>query len=273
MPTLSYQQHQIHYEQYGQGPRLLIALHGIGGRGRLFENVTRVMWADYTVLALDLPYHGSTAWTDTEYNSQQLAAVLQQLAQEQGHTEWDIMVHSMGGRLLLGLVPLLIDQLGQLYLFAPGGFQYVFIESRPWWTHWTRERLRRYFEPNEGFVTLLNGVHRLGLMNRQAHALFVQQVRTPERRARLFRSWVSLSHFPMRMPVRLRKLLLKHQLPLHFFVGDQDRITPAQCFRRFLKGYPYGTLQVVAGDHYFVQAALVAPFATWYAAHREQLLN
>lgn len=273
MPTLAFGLHHIHYEQYGKGSRLLFALHGIGGKGRLFEAVTRPMWEDYTILALDLPYHGATDWQATEYTPRALAEILQQLAQRHAVERFSIMVHSMGGRLLMGLIPLLVSSIERLYLFAPGGFQYVFTESRPWWTHWARERIRRYFEPNEGFVTVLDGAHRLKLVNRQAHALFTDQVRTPERRERLFRSWVSLAHFPMRIRRPALRLLQQHQIHIHFFVGDRDRITPAKHFRRFLQNYPYGTLQVVAGNHYFVKEDLVAPFADWYAQHRAELLS
>lgn len=268
MPTLRYQDHQLHYEQYGQGPRLLLTLHGIGGKGRLFANVTQPMWADYTILSLDLPYHGETQWNATDYTAQQLADILGQLAGS--NHQFDLMVHSMGGRLLVGLIPLLIQRIGRLYLFAPGGFQYVFTESRPWWAHVVRDGIRRLFEPNEGFVRILDGAHRLGLLNEQSHRLFVDQIRTPERRARLLRSWVSLAHFPMRMRRRERQLLLEQQVPLHFFVGNRDAITPAKHAQRFLKEYPYGTLLIVEGDHYLVREDAVAPFAEWYQQHRPE---
>lgn len=270
MPTFSYHDHQIHYEHYGLGNRLLLTLHGIGGKGRLFANISRPMWEDYTVLSLDLPYHGETQWQDMEYTPHQLADVLQQLATQQGKTTFDLMLHSMGGRLLMGLIPLLVRRLGRVYLFAPGGFQYVFTESRPWWGRSVRAVVRRLFENNEGFVWVLDGAYRLKLLNEQAHRLFVDQIRTPERRARLLRSWVTLAHFPMRIRRYERQLLLDHQIPLHFFVGDRDTITPAKHVRRFLQQYPYGTFTVVHSDHYLVREDAVAPFAEWYAEHRSK---
>lgn len=268
MPTLFYQDHQLHYEHYGQGKRLLLTLHGIGGKGRLFAKVTQPMCDDYTILSLDLPYHGATQWNATEYTPTQLAAILQQLVGT--HETFDLMVHSMGGRLLMGLIPLLSHQIGRLYLFAPGGFQYVFTETRPWGAHAVREGIRRLFEGNEGFVQILNGAHRLGLLNEQAHRLFVDQVRTADRRVRLLRSWVSLAHFPMRIRRRERQLLLKQRIPIHFFVGSRDAITPAKHYQHFLRQYPYGSLLVVDGDHYLVREDIVQPFADWYTQHRSE---
>lgn len=270
MPTLFYQNHQLYYEHYGQGNRLLLTLHGIGGKGRLFANISRPMWKDYTILSLDLPYHGETHWQDTEYTPQQLADVLEQLATKHKATSFDLMLHSMGGRLLVGLIPLMIGQLGRVYLFAPGGFQYVFTESRPLWAHLVREGVRRLFESNDGFVRVLDGAHRLKLLNEQTHHLLVDQIRTPKRRARLLRSWVSLAHFPMRLRRSERQLLLDHQVPLHFFVGDRDTITPAKYIWHFLQQYPYGTLTVVHSDHYLVREDAIAPFAQWYGEYRSR---
>lgn len=270
MPDLQYHEHHIHYERYGHGERLLIALHGIGGNGRLFKAVTEVLWEDYTVLALDLPYHGDTEWKALEYTPNELSEVLMLLLDRYGYQRFSVLVHSMGGRLLVGLTPRMAHLWDALYLFAPGGFQYVFTESRWLFGHGMRERMRRYFESNEGFLRILEGAKRLKLLSRQMYWLLTRQIDTPERRARLFRSWVSLSHVPMRMGIRERQCWKQHQIPCYFFGGKADHITPIRHFKHFIRHYPYATLTVVEGNHFFVKDDLIQPFSDWYQVHRSQ---
>ncbi len=264
MPLLHYHQHQLHYEQYGQGPKLLFCLHGIAGRGKLFEQVTKPMWEDYTILSLDLPFHGDTVWEAELYDDVQIAEILQLLMQQQGQRQYSIMVHSMGGRVLLGILPHLAHQIQRLYLFSPGGFQYVFTGSRIWWPLAARRWVRRRFEEPEGFVKILDAVAKLKLFERDFYLMLLQQVNTVARRKRLLRSWASLYYFDMRVTKKHRALLEQYQIPIHFFYGDRDSITPVRHARQFMKKYPNATLEIVSGDHFFVKEDLVVPFKVWY---------
>lgn len=230
----------------------------------MFEQVTKPMWEDYTILSLDLPFHGDTVWEDEWYDDLQIAEILQLLMQQEGHSQYSIMVHSMGGRVLLGLLPHLAHQIQRLYLFSPGGFQYVFTGSRIWWPLGARRWVRRRFEEPEGFVKILDAVARMKLFERDFYLMLLQQVNTVARRKRLLRSWVSLYYFDMRVTKKHRTLLEQHQIPIHFFYGDRDRITPVRHARHFMKKYPNATLEIVSGDHFFVKEDLVAPFKLWY---------
>lgn len=268
MPILHYQNHHLHYEKYGQGSKLLLCLHGIAGRGKLFEHVTQPMWGDYTVLALDLPFHGATEWQHDLYTDVELAEVLQLFLEQEGQVCCSLMAHSMGGRLIFGVLPHLASQIEELYLFAPGGFQYIFTGSRIFWPLIVRKWLCRRFEHSEGFVKILRGAEKLKLIDRHLYWMLLQQVDTPARRTRLLKSWLSLYHFSMRL-TSLHKALLKHyQIPIYFFYGEQDNITPVRHARQFMKEYPLAKLEVVAGNHFFVKEELVLPFKAWYEARK-----
>ncbi len=270
MPTLHYKNHPLHYERYGHGPQLLICLHGIAGRGKLFENVTRPLWDDYTVLALDLPFHGPTEWYSELYTDEELAEVLRLFLQQENHERCSLMAHSMGGRLVLGLLPHLAAQLDALYLFSPGGFQYVFTGSRIWWPLGARNWVRRRFEEPEGFVKVLHGADRMKLVGRNLYLMLLQQVDTPARRARLLRSWASLYYFPMRATKEHLRLLEAYQIPIYFFYGDRDQITPVRHAQQFMKRYPLAELEIVSGNHFFVKEDLVAPFKRWYEGRKSE---
>lgn len=226
------------------------------------------MWEDYTIIALDLPFHGPTEWVGDLYTDVELATLLAEIMQQEGHTRCSLMAHSMGGRLVLGVLPHLASQLDELYLFAPGGFQYVFTGSRIWWPLAARQWVRRRFEEPEGFVKILHGAEKFKLVDRHLYLMLLQQVDTPARRARLLKSWVSLYYFPMRATRQHLALLKEYQIPIYFFYGDRDSITPVKHARQFMKQYPLAELEVVSGNHFFVKEDLVAPFKAWYVARK-----
>ena len=52
----------LHYLQYGNGPRLLLAFHGYGHDATSFEVLIPFLQERYTILCIDLPHHGQTDW-------------------------------------------------------------------------------------------------------------------------------------------------------------------------------------------------------------------
>ncbi len=223
------------------------------------------MWKEYTVLALDLPFHGPTDWQDSIYTDRELADVLLRLLERRAAQRCSWMAHSMGGRLVLGVLPHLAPQLDELYLFAPAGFQYVFTGSRIWWPLGLRQWVRRRFEAPEGFVKILEFADRFNLVERNLYLMLLHQVDTPARRARLLRSWASLYYFPMRLTKQHLRLLEQYEIPVYSFYGANDKITPLRYGEQFAKRYPLAEIQQVPGNHFFVKDDLVEPFGKWYA--------
>ncbi len=53
---------RIHTYRFGAGPELLIAIHGFSDRARMFTVLEPALAGKYTVVAIDLPFHGQTEW-------------------------------------------------------------------------------------------------------------------------------------------------------------------------------------------------------------------
>lgn len=80
----------------------LLILHGLFGAGRNWAGVARALSANLLVLALDLPNHGSSPWTD-EGGYPAMAAAVAGFMEAQGIAKADIMGHSMGGKTAMTL--------------------------------------------------------------------------------------------------------------------------------------------------------------------------
>ena len=61
---LSYLSSRIHYYTWGAGPRILFAFHGYGESGNSFAFFGPAVAPGLTLVAIDLPFHGLTAWNE-----------------------------------------------------------------------------------------------------------------------------------------------------------------------------------------------------------------
>ncbi|WP_052598340.1 alpha/beta fold hydrolase [Aureispira sp. CCB-QB1] len=266
MPFLEYKEHQVYYHQYGDGDKVLIALHGFADNGDLFKDIALKVWSnDYTTLAIDLPFHGQkTSWKGDIYKPEDIAHIVLLLLQQFKVESCTMACHSMGGRIIWGILPLLAKQIEEIYFFAPAGFQYTFTASRLWCPMWFRKRARNHFETSEGILRFFEVTHRLKLMNRATYLVFKQQLDLPRRRARMLKTWMAMYYFPMKASMAHLKLLNQYQVKTYFFYGKKDRITPATHAQKFLKQLDETELLVFKGNHFFVREKLAQPLKSWY---------
>lgn len=270
---LEYKQHKIHYHQYGNGQALIVAFHGFADNGDLFENVAKVFEKTHTLIAIDMPFHGQTLWEEEVYTPEDINFLVRLIMNQFGAKYCTMMCHSMGGRIILGILPLLTAQIEAIYFFAPAGFQYTFSASRFWCPMWFRKRARDRFEESEGIFRFFEVTHRLKLMNRATYLVFKQQLDIPRRRARLLKTWMAMYYFPMKATNKHINLLNIHKIPTYFFYGKKDRITPARCAQKFIQKLSNTELVVSKGNHFFVRNQLSKRLKEWHIKKRRNLHN
>ncbi len=244
----------MHYIRFGSGTRYLLAFHGFGDRAELFLKLQSLQ-EHYTVIAFDLPFHGATQWPDSLFHPQSIKAEIDRVLEAEGIEKFSMICHSMGGRFVLALSPFYAARIEGLLMLSPAGFQGTLSDS-----HWLFplfiRRLYKWLTGNALFtVGLLKIGRRLGIINKGTYVFLEQQMSRDERRRRLFDCWISLYHFPIQLQA-FKALVLLHQIPLVFFYGNSDYITPAKYAKRFIADMPEAQLLLVQDGHYFLREPL-----------------
>jgi pimeloyl-ACP methyl ester carboxylesterase len=91
----------VHYEQVGSGPDLVM-VHGIAGHLAIWHfNIIPLLWERYRILTYDLRGHGYTEMTEIGYTPEEQATDLAQLLDALGIEKADIVGHSFGGDIAL----------------------------------------------------------------------------------------------------------------------------------------------------------------------------
>jgi pimeloyl-ACP methyl ester carboxylesterase len=281
-----FQSSRVHYSRWGKGDRLLFAFHGYGESAASFGFLEETLGTDFTIVAIDLPFHGETEWRDGFYFSptallellESIAAGLYGSNRETGSTAgfkggfsstphsqpgihgpypegggWWFLGYSMGGRVALQLLELAPQMIRRLVLLAPDGLQ-----MNPWYWLATQTRLgNRLFRwtmkrPGWLFLLLRTG-HMLGIVNPSIFKFTEHYIDNIPVRENLYARWTTMRGFRPH-PNETGACIRREGIPVHLIFGSYDRIIRWERGERFRQqNADHCTLTLLPAGHQLLQ--------------------
>jgi pimeloyl-ACP methyl ester carboxylesterase len=253
--TLTLHGHSVSYVQRGSGPVLLL-IHGMAGALDTWRSVIDPLAHDATVLAVDLPGHGSSSPGGGDYSLGSLAAFLRDVLMALGHDRVTLVGHSLGGGIAMQFSYQFPEMSERLVLVSSGGLG---LEVNP--------ALRAASLPGADlFLSLTAGVTKRasGLAGRVPGAGWLP---TSPGLEELVRSYSSLADAgrraaflaTVRSVVGLSgqtvhagdRLHLASETPVLLIWGADDPIIPVEHARAAHQLLPHATLAVFDGVRHF----------------------
>jgi pimeloyl-ACP methyl ester carboxylesterase len=111
---------RVTYTEGGSGPVLLL-IHGIAGSSENWHAVVEPLARRHTVIAPDLPGHGTSAASAGDYSLGALAVGLRDLLIMLGHARATLVGHSLGGGVAMELSYHFPELVERLVLVSSGG--------------------------------------------------------------------------------------------------------------------------------------------------------
>lgn len=221
----------LHLTCFGSGPRALLAFHGIGQDGSCFASFAELSISDeYTVYAVDLPFHGQTPWpfdATQPISKANWKSMIIRLLQENSIERFSVAGFSMGGKFALVTAELFPNRIDELWLLAPDG-----ITVSPWYWLATHTAAGRWLY--RLFVVRIRLLSRIGkplvwlkLIDRSLLRFAESTLATREARLRVYRSWVTFRHIIPALTV-LADSVNHHNVTTRIFLGAFDRVLPAR---------------------------------------------
>jgi len=118
--TVALHGRSVTYFQAGSGPVLLL-IHGMAGTCENWQAVIEPLARQHTVIAPDLPGHGSSAPGGGDYSLGALAAGLRDLLVALGHERATLVGHSLGGGIAMQFAYQFPEATERLVLVCSGG--------------------------------------------------------------------------------------------------------------------------------------------------------
>ena len=254
---ISFRNSRFHYSCRGRGARILFAFHGYGESGSSFDFLEEGLGHDFTIVAIDLPFHGATDWREGLYLAPaDLLAVMEEIILTlPGRSEgWWLLGYSMGGRVALQLIQLAPAKVRRLVLLATDGLQ-----MNPWYWLVTQtaagNRLFRWTmrHPHWLFFLLKTG-DVLRLINPSIYKFTAHYVDDPQTRERLYARWTTMRGFRPDLKI-VGGFIRQYRIPVRLLYGSYDRIIRWERGERFCRpNAPFCELTLLPAGHQLLQA-------------------
>lgn len=247
----------IHSLRFGNGEKLLIALHGFGDRARMFAVLEEALGKNYTVVAIDWPFHGQTKWSKKTFTKADLLDIIRQILEKEGKTRFCLMGFSFGGRLSQAMLPELAGQLDKLYLFSPDGVKTKGMTMAVHTPMWVRLFLHKILRRPDWFISLVQAGRKIGLVPPLIQHFLANNLNKPERLQRTFGCWLATDSFYLRRR-DIRAVLEKTGLKTDVYIGLQDRFLHQKELKKLYEGLPNVRVFWLEDGHRLVGEGLAA---------------
>ena len=246
----------IHYSFFGTGRQLLFCFHGYGESADSFGFLDEALAQQFTVVAIDLPFHGQTEWREPgPLEPRGLLAALEIVAAGFPglSTGWSLLGYSMGGRIALQLLELAPEKIRRVVLLAPDG-----LRVNPWYWLATQtkfgNRLFRWTVQHPGWLFfVLRAGNVVRLVNPSVFKFTSRYIGDVRARQQLYARWTGMSAFRPRLPA-IAALIVRDRIPVQLFYGSYDRIIRWERGERFRRSCaPYCQLTLLSAGHQLLQ--------------------
>lgn len=221
--TVLYQQSTFHYHQFGSGDKLLLCFHGYGEMAGSFLFLEESLGKEYTLIAIDFPFHGETVWQGGLLFTGEDLLKLIDLIHPIRNQKINILAYSMGGRVALYLMQIIPERLGKIVLVAPDG-----LHNNIW--HWLStqtyigNKLFAFTMYHPAWLfSLMKVFYKLGLLNKSIFNFVHYYLDNKQSRILLYERWTTMRKFNPKLQL-LKSVIIKNRLPLSLLFGKYDRI-------------------------------------------------
>jgi pimeloyl-ACP methyl ester carboxylesterase len=253
--TLTLHGHSITYQQKGSGPVLLL-IHGMAGALDTWRAVIDPLARNATVLAVDLPGHGSSHPAGGDYSLGSLASFLRDVLTALGHERATLVGHSLGGGIAMQFSYQFPEMTERLVLTSSGGLglevspvlRAASLPGANLFLSATAEATRRassvagrvlraaHAPPSPGFDEFVRGYGSLA---------------DPDRRAAFLATVRSVVGLGGQSVWAGDRLYLADELPVLLIWGAEDAIIPIAHARAAHELMPHSTLEVFENVGHF----------------------
>jgi pimeloyl-ACP methyl ester carboxylesterase len=252
---LKYENSKVHFYRFGNGNRLLIALHGFADEGAMFLKLEESLKESYTVYSLDLPFHGLTEWDKEEFDEKDISVLFKMILQKENKERFDLMGFSFGGRIVQKMLFEWIPQVDKVFLIAPDGLKTKWLSLVNLMPRWFKSFLKWILLKPDWFINLVKHFYRWGFINRFLHNFVCFHFGTKEKRDRVFHTWYSLGNFKIN-PKKVKKLLRQYPISVDMYFGSHDKIIPLSTAVLLSAGMPNIRVFEIDAGHLLVDAKL-----------------
>lgn len=231
----------LEYLSAGNGPKVVICLHGFGREAGDFEAFLPRLAPDTRLIAVNLFCHGRSQFPSRRLSKQPLEAlewceIIRSLCHHLGCTKFHLVGYSMGGRMAMMLMQHMPDAIESITLIAPDGIKinllYRFVSE----TKLGRMLYRSIIRNPNWILRIADFLKALHLLHQNIHRFVYLQLETKAKRQLVYNAW--LAHRTL-FPDLKRVAANIESSGIHCLLvfGKYDAIIPPRLARKLLRHF------------------------------------
>ncbi|MFN0173758.1 MAG: alpha/beta fold hydrolase [Saprospiraceae bacterium] len=228
---------RVHALKFGHGAQLLVALHGFSDRARMFAVLEKALAERFTIVAIDLPFHGQTEWNERDFSKGDLLRIIAQVLESEGRTRCSLMGFSFGARLAQAMLPELSPILDHIYLLSPDGVNTKGMDAAERTPMWVRRVLFRMLRYPAWLASMADLGRNWGLVPAFTYKFITNNLNRPKRIQRLFGCWFSMDMFKV-LRLEIPKILQETGLPTEVYLGADDTLVDKKSLKKLYGNLP-----------------------------------
>jgi pimeloyl-ACP methyl ester carboxylesterase len=253
---IRFHQSKINFIRFGRGEKLLIALHGTGRDAEMFRVLEPSLGNRFTIISVDLPFHGMTEWNEKEQmNDTDVRELFTLILKNETKVRFSLLAFSLGGKLALTVISLLAEKIDEVILIAPDG-----IYTNAWYKFallpWVGNPLfKRLVHHPESFAFIANALKRFHLIPEKLHKFAFVQMDSVEKRQQVYNVWMAFGKLKPDIFL-IKKLINKYNIKTTLIFGEYDAVIPPSIGEKFIAGLKNAELLILPKGHNLVKEEL-----------------
>lgn len=230
--------------RFGSGPEWLIALHGYGDRARMFAPLEADLGAYFSLLAIELPFHGETDWREESFSKKDLLDIIAYLEAREDMPQFSLMGFSFGARLVMGMIPDLAPKMRLAYLLAPDGIKTLGMAPAEWAPMWLKRLIQGLLKRPQALLRIVGFLRQIRLFPLHTYRFVHQQLTSNDRTRRAMGCWLAMDDFSVKA-AQIRRVMLENALEIQVWGGFDDAVLDQKALKRFCSALPNAQLNLL----------------------------
>ncbi len=251
--TIDIEKNKISIVCFGSGPVKLLALPGYGNAADYFHRLFPLLETKVQIYAVDLPMHGETKWNDADFKVDHLLKIINKVNIHNQSPLDGFLGYSMGGRLVLSMLPHLKFPIKYCFLLAPDG---LYTPGSQLWEKlpfFLKKRLVKLLNKPKATKKIAQLLRHAKIIRRSDQLFLERQMVFPGRYRRLLFWGVNTARFDVDETLTI-DWLNKHNVKTTLIYGDLDKVVSSEKGKTFTGKLKDGEMIIISGNHHIVKA-------------------
>lgn len=218
---------KLSYRFYkGDTKDTLVTFHGFGQTSIVFESFIPSVLPYYSVVAIDLFFHGESTIEDNEVNYisiERWNTIFEQILIKHQISRFSLLSYSMGSRFIVTLLNVYAPRISKIALIAPDGFGNNFWFNVSTSTQLTRFIFRYSMQHPLCIQIVVRMLGAVGIYNSITKRFIERNLESAKNRMKIYTSWVYFRKLTIRKDDFV-ELILNNEINFICFCGKEDQL-------------------------------------------------